>query len=281
MRWVILGGEGMLGRDLAIRLGPDATALSRADADLGDPAALAAAMQGADVVVNCAAYTDVDGAEDDPASAYAVNADGAERAALAAVTAGARFVQISTDYVFDGSGRDPYPEDAPLAPLGVYGHSKADGERRVRQAHPNALVVRTAWLYGAHGPCFPRTMLDLARDRPTVTVIDDQIGQPSWTVDVADAITRLVFTGAPAGVYHATAGGQASWFDFARAVFEEAGLDPARIEPTDSSAFPRRAPRPGYSVLGHEGWRRVGLTPPRDWRTALGAAAVDGVLGVG
>jgi dTDP-4-dehydrorhamnose reductase len=278
MRWVILGGDGMLGRDLALRLGTDATPLSRAEADLTDPGSVAAAVRDADVVVNCAAFTDVDGSEDDQTTAFAVNATGAETAARAAAAAGARFVQVSTDYVFDGTGRTPYAEDAPLSPLGVYGASKAEGEQRVRAAHPGALIVRTAWLYGAHGQCFPRTILRLATDRPTLQVVDDQIGQPTWTVDVAEAIGRLIAVAAPAGTYHATGGGQATWFEFARAVFQEAGLDPARIEPTDSAAFARKAPRPGYSVLGHDGWRRAGSTPPRDWRTALAAAAAEGVL---
>jgi dTDP-4-dehydrorhamnose reductase len=278
MRWVILGGDGMLGRDLALRLGTDATPLSRAEADLTDPGSVAAAVRDADVVVNCAAFTDVDGSEDDQTTAFAVNATGAETAARAAAAAGARFVQVSTDYVFDGTGRTPYAEDAPLSPLGVYGASKAEGEQRVRAAHPGALIVRTAWLYGAHGQCFPRTILRLATDRPTLQVVDDQIGQPTWTVDVAEAIGRLIAVAAPAGTYHATGGGQATWFEFARAVFQEAGLDPARIEPTDSGAFARKAPRPGYSVLSHDGWRRAGSTPPRDWRTALAAAAAEGVL---
>jgi dTDP-4-dehydrorhamnose reductase len=278
MRWVILGGDGMLGRDLALRLGTDATPLSRAEADLTDPGSVVAAVRDADVVVNCAAFTDVDGSEDDQATAFAVNATGAETAARAAAAAGARFVQVSTDYVFDGTGRTPYAEDAPLSPLGVYGASKAEGEQRVRAAHPGALIVRTAWLYGAHGQCFPRTILRLATDRPTLQVVDDQIGQPTWTVDVAEAIGRLIAVAAPAGTYHATGGGQATWFEFARAVFQEAGLDPARIEPTDSAAFARKAPRPGYSVLSHDGWRRAGSTPPRDWRTALAAAAAEGVL---
>jgi dTDP-4-dehydrorhamnose reductase len=278
MRWVILGGDGMLGRDLALRLGTDATPLSRAEADLTDPGSVVAAVRDADVVVNCAAFTDVDGSEDDQTTAFAVNATGAETAARAAAAAGARFVQVSTDYVFDGTGRTPYAEDAPLSPLGVYGASKAEGEQRVRAAHPGALIVRTAWLYGAHGQCFPRTILRLATDRPTLQVVDDQIGQPTWTVDVAEAIGRLIAVAAPAGTYHATGGGQATWFEFARAVFQEAGLDPARIEPTDSGAFARKAPRPGYSVLSHDGWRRAGSTPPRDWRTALAAAAAEGVL---
>ncbi len=279
-RVLILGAGGMLGQDLVRALdGREVTALTRADLDITDAAAVADAASGHSVVVNAAAYTRVDDAETHEDEASAINALGAENAAAAAAAAGARVVQVSTDYVFGGDATEPYAEDAPLAPTGAYGRTKADGERRVLAAHPDgAYIVRTAWLYGAHGPNFARTMLTLAASRDTVSVVTDQVGQPTWTRDLADAIVGLIDADAPAGIYHGTNSGRASWFDFARAVFEEAGLDPARVLPTDSAAFVRPAPRPAFSVLAHGGWARAGLEAPRDWRAALGAAAADGVL---
>lgn len=278
-RVLILGAGGMLGHDLVQALdGRDVTALTRAELDITDPAAVRDAVAGHGVVVNAAAYTRVDDAETHEADAAAVNATGAGTAAAAAAAVGARFVQLSTDYVFDGAATEPYPEDAPLDPTGAYGRTKADGERLVRAAHPDALIVRTAWLYGQHGPNFARTMLNLAASRDTVSVVTDQVGQPTWTRDLSRSIVSLIDAGAPAGIYHATNAGEASWFAFAQAIFAEAGLDPARVLPTDSASFVRPAPRPAYSVLGHDGWARVGLDAPRPWREALADAVADGAL---
>ncbi|MCS0499489.1 dTDP-4-dehydrorhamnose reductase [Protaetiibacter mangrovi] len=278
-RYLIAGAHGMLGHDLQEALaGRDVRALGRAELDITDADAVSRAVAGADVVINAAAYTAVDAAESDEESAYAINATGAGLLASAAAEADARFVQVSTDYVFHGDASSPYPEDAPLDPLGAYGRTKAAGERLVRSAHPGAHIVRTAWLYGRHGASFPRTMLRLAAERETVSVVTDQLGQPTWTGDLAAAIVSLLDADAPAGTYHGTNGGEASWFGFARAVFEIAGLDPERVQPTDSASFVRPAPRPGYSVLGHDAWTRVGLTPPRAWRDALAAAWESGAL---
>jgi dTDP-4-dehydrorhamnose reductase len=268
----------MLGTDLLDALsGRDVTALTRADLDITDSASVHRAVRGHDVVINAAAYTDVDAAESDEAAAYAVNATGAGNLADAAATAGARFVQISTDYVFDGTATAPYAEATPRAPLGAYGRTKAAGEELVLR-HPNVYLVRTAWLYGEHGPNFARTMLRLARERDTVSVVTDQVGQPTWSRDLAAAIVELLDAEAPAGIYHGTNSGQASWFDFARAIFEESGLDPERVQPTDSSSFVRPAPRPAYSVLGHAAWGAAGLAEPRPWREALHAAITEGAL---
>lgn len=279
-RYLIAGAGGMLGHDLAAALsGREVRALGRAELDITDPASVARAVGDVDVVVNAAAYTAVDAAEEHEDDAYAINATGAGLLAHAAADAGARFVQVSTDYVFRGDATSPYPEDAPLDPLGAYGRTKAAGERLVREAHPGAHIVRTAWLYGEHGASFPRTMLRLAAERDTVSVVTDQVGQPTWTNDLAAAIVALVDADAPAGVYHGTNAGEASWFDFARATFELAGLDPERVQPTDAASFVRPAPRPSYSVLGHAAWDRVGVTEPRPWRDALAAAFAAGALG--
>ncbi len=282
-RYLIAGANGMLGRDLQRALaGRDVLALGRDGLDVTDAAAVDAVVADAapDVVINASAYTAVDAAETDEDAAYLLNATGAENLARAAAAAGARMVQVSTDYVFHGDAASPYAEDAPLDPLGAYGRTKAAGERLVRAAHPGAHIVRTAWLYGKHGGNFAHTMLKLAAQRDTVSVVTDQVGQPTWTGDLAAAIVALLDADAPAGVYHGTNSGSASWFDFARAVFETAGLDPERVLPTDAASFVRPAPRPSYSVLGHDAWAAAGLDAPRDWRAALEAAAEDGALEV-
>jgi dTDP-4-dehydrorhamnose reductase len=274
-RWLVTGAGGMLGRDLvAVLAGREVSALNRAQLDICDPSAVAAAVPGHDVVVNAAAWTDVDAAEAHEAAATRVNGRGAEVLAQACVEAGARMVQISTDYVFDGTAREPYAEDAPVRPRSAYGRSKAVGEAAVRSLLPDAAyVVRTSWLYGAGGPNFVRTMASLESSRETIDVVDDQVGAPTWSMEVARAVQVLVDSDAAAGVYHATASGQTTWFGLARAVFEELGADPRRVRPTTTDKFPRPAPRPAYSVLGHQAWARAGLAPLGDWRTTLAVAA--------
>lgn len=279
-RILIAGAGGMLGRDLQTALaGRAVTAASRAELDITDAAAASDAVAGHDVVVNCAAYTAVDAAESDEEAAHLINATGAENLARASARHGARLIQVSTDYVFAGNATSPYPEDAPLAPVSAYGRTKADGERLARAAHPDGtIIVRTAWLYGQHGPNFAATMLKLAADRETLTVVDDQRGQPTWTADLAAQLVALIDSPVTHGVFHGTAAGETSWFGFARAIFENAGLDPERVQPTDSSSFVRPAPRPAYSVLGHDAWAAAGLATPRNWRTALDAAFAAGAV---
>jgi dTDP-4-dehydrorhamnose reductase len=280
MRYLITGSSGMLGRDLQIALaGRDVTAMSRAELDVSDSTAVARALEGVDVVINLAAYTKVDDAEAHEAEAALVNAVGAGNVAHAAAEAGAMLVHLSTDYVFDGRAEAPYDEDAPTKPATAYGRTKADGERRVLSAYADGtLLVRTAWLYGEHGPNFVKTILALGTQRPEVSVVDDQIGQPTWTLDLAKQIVLLADSDAPAGIYHATASGQASWFEFAQEIFALGGLDPEAVKPIESSAFVRPAPRPAYSVLGHDAWLEAGLPPMRDWRIALREAFATGAL---
>lgn len=270
----------MLGRDLQQTLaGREVTALGRADLDITDEAAVESAVAGHDVVINAAAYTKVDDAESHETEAYAVNAVGARNLASATVRTGARLVHVSTDYVFEGEAATPYAEDTLADPKNAYGRTKAAGEAFVRSTAPySSYIVRTAWIYGAHGPNFPKTMLRLASSHDTVSVVTDQVGQPTWTADLARQIVAMLDANAPAGIYHGTNAGQASWFDFTKAIFSEAGLDPKRVLPTDSSAFVRPAARPSYSVLGHDAWSRAGMAPMRDWRQALHAAADTGVL---
>src|SRR4051812_15291866 len=271
MRVLVTGAGGMLGRDMVSALsGVEVTGVTRGDLDVTDATAVAAAVPGHDVVVNAAAWTDVDGAEEHEGDATRVNGLGPQLVAAACAASGARLVHVSTDYVFDGGASSPYPEDAPLAPRSAYGRSKAAGERAVRALLPDAsYIVRTAWLYGEHGSSFVRTMAALEASRDTVEVVADQVGQPTWTRDVAAAIGCLIASAAPPGTYHATSSGETTWHGLAQAVFEELGADPARVRPTTTDRFPRPAPRPAYSVLGHEAWSRAGLAPLGDWRAML------------
>ncbi|MCU1528009.1 MAG: NAD(P)-dependent oxidoreductase [Frondihabitans sp.] len=280
MKYLVTGARGMLGTDLVEALfGRDVTVLSRAELDISDRQAVADAVEGHDVVFNAAAYTQVDAAESHEEEARAINAQAVGSLAEATARQGAKFVQVSTDYVFDGTSAEPYDEGLARAPLNAYGRTKAEGEELARRANPDGtFIVRTAWTYGRHGANFPRTMLRLAETHDTVSVVTDQVGQPTWTTDLAERLVALVDADAPAGIYHGTNSGRATWFEFARAVFSEAGLDPERVQPTDSTAFVRPAPRPAFSVLGHDGWAKAGLPPMRPWRDALSAAWAQGVF---
>ncbi len=279
MKWLVTGANGMLGTDLVDLLraeGHEVTAAARGSLDVTDAEAVDRAVAGHDVVVNCAAWTAVDAAEEHEDEALAVNADGARLLARAAAAHGARLVQVSTDYVFDGTSSTPYDEDAPTAPASAYGRTKAAGEAAVREELPGGhLVVRTAWLYGAHGGCFPKTIARVAREKGQVSVVDDQVGQPTWTADVAAVIVALIGADAPAGTYHATSGGRCSWFDFAQRVVVAAGLESSAVLPTTSDAYVRPAPRPSYSVLGHDALEKVGVEPIGDWESRWAEAATS------
>jgi len=283
-RWMVTGAAGMLGRDLIALLserGEECHALVRADLDITDAAATADAVAAVkpDVVVNCAAWTAVDAAEEHEAQARAINAGGAAGRAAAGAATGALLVHPSTDYVFDGEASAPYAEDAPAAPAGAYGRTKLAGELAVRSALPDgSYIVRTAWLYGAHGRNFAKTMLRLAASGTAPGVVADQHGQPTWTADVAEQICALVTAGAPAGVYHATSSGQTTWYGFATEIFalyheQNQTEDPERERltprPLSTAEYPTPARRPAYSVLGHQAWRAAGIEPIGDWQDAL------------
>jgi len=278
--WLITGAGGMLGRDLVALLrasGAPVTAVTRAELDITDGPAVTAllARTRPDVVVNCAAFTAVDDAEAQEDRALAVNGTGVANLATACAAAGARLMQPSTDYVFAGNvdpttGSAPYAENAEPAPRTAYGRTKLAGEQAVARILPGAgYVLRTAWLYGAHGPNFVATMIRLEAERDTVAVVDDQRGQPTWTADVARQIVLLAGSDAKPGIYHATATGETTWFGLARAVFDLLGADPDRVTPTSSSELARPAPRPAYSVLGHAAWDQAGLPPLPPWRDSL------------
>ncbi|MFF8290243.1 dTDP-4-dehydrorhamnose reductase [Streptomyces sp. NPDC016309] len=273
MTWVVTGAGGMLARDVLACLGDGATGLTRRDLDVTDRDAVLAALRGLrpSVVVNCAAWTAVDDAETREADALAVNGTAVRHLAEACAAVGSALVHVSTDYVFDGRARVPYAESAVPGPRTAYGRTKLAGERAVLEVLPErGYVVRTAWLYGAGGGGFVRAMIRAEAHRDGVDVVDDQRGQPTWSADVAHRLVRLV--GAPPGIYHATNGGDGTWYDLARETFRLLGADPARVRPVTSAAHPRPAPRPAYSVLGHDRWREAGLPAPRPWRDALAEA---------
>jgi len=278
-RWLVLGSGGMLGRDVVTALamnGADVVGLTRQELDITDGAAGRAAIRALrpEGVVNCAAWSAVDAAESHEDEAFSVNGKGAAHLAAACANGhGAgeiRLVHVSTDYVFAGDARRPYAEHDAAAPRSAYGRSKLAGEQAVLRLLPRTgYVVRTAWLYGAHRPNFVRTMIRLERERPTVDVVDDKRGQPTWTADAARQIVALVRSRAAAGIYHATSSGEATCFELAREVFRLLGADPARVQPTSSSASAHPAPRPRYSVLGHDAWDAAGIERIGDWRLAL------------
>lgn len=256
MRVLITGAAGMLGRDVADAAAAahhDVVALGRAELDITDRAAALATVAAAspDCVVNCAAFTDVDGAEEMSEQADAVNATGAGHVAAAAHAAGAWTIHVSSDYVFDGEKRSPYVESDPVGPRSAYGRSKLGGERAVAQEAPEMhTTVRSSWLFGPHGRSFPATILKLASERPELTVVDDQVGCPTFTGHLAAALIELAER-RPPGVVHVAAAGQCSWFEFARAIVARAG-HACEVVPGTTAALGRPAPRPAYSVLGTE-----------------------------
>ena len=268
MRWLIAGAKGMLGQDLVervVRDGHDVVAVDRDEIDITDPHSVAQVVKDIDVLVSVAAFTAVDKAEEEEAAAFTVNATGPEILARRCAEIGARIVHISTDYVFGGDATSPYQENELMEPKGAYGRTKAAGEWAVRVNTNNYLIVRTAWLYGAHGNSFPATMKRLVEANGTISVVTDEVGQPTWTVDLADLIVRLIDAEAPSGIYHGTSSGSTNWNGFAKAIMESIGKDPEVVKETTAAAFNRPAPRPHYSVLGHLALERIGVEPIGNW----------------
>ena len=286
---LITGARGQLGSDLVARAtsaglpvtGFGSTELDVTDADAVDRALAGFAhdakgddVSGTAVVINASAYTAVDAAETDVDAAYAVNESGPANLARSAARYGVGFIHVSTDYVFPGDGTRPYEVDDPTGPNSVYGASKLAGERAVLATYPEAHVVRTAWVWGATGGNFVKTMAILEASKPTITVVDDQRGTPTYAADLAAGLLELATHPAPGpgGVLHLTNSGETTWFGFARAIFAELGADPERVKPTTTDKFPRPAPRPAYSVMSPAAWVAAGLTPLRSWQDALSAA---------
>ena len=262
MRMLITGAGGMLGQDLvaaASSAGMDPVGFAHSDLDILDQQAVAAAVSEAspDVVVNCAAWTDVDGAEAEFAAALAVNGTAAGTLADAAAGAGAWVIHISSDYVFDGHKREPYLESDPTGPLSAYGRSKLEGETAVAACAPDShTIVRSSWLFGPGGPCFPKTILRLAAERDELNVVDDQVGCPTFTGHLAVGLVELAGR-RPRGVVHLAGAGSCSWHRFAEEIVSLSGLE-CQVKPVPTTEMPRPAPRPAYSVLGTE---RAAETP--------------------
>jgi dTDP-4-dehydrorhamnose reductase len=280
-RIVIAGAGGQVGGFLAVeaaRQGRDVLALTSSEWDITDPQTAGQVVQPGDVVINCAAYTNVDAAEGHEERAYAVNAAGPAHIAQACARVGARLIHISTDYVFSGdfggSAPHPYELGDETAPLSVYGRSKLSGEQAVLEALPQAVVVRTAWVYTGGGKDFVAVMRRLAAGDGTVEVVDDQTGSPTYVADLVAALFEVADgrVHAPDGIVHAANGGEVTRFVQARAVFEGVGADPDRVVPVSSAHNPRPAPRPPYSALSSRQSERAGLSPLRPWRDALAAA---------
>ncbi len=269
MRVLITGAAGMLAQDLssaARSAGADVAALSRAELDITDRAAVERAMSAAepDVVVNCAAYTNVDGAEEQAELALAVNGEGAGHVAMAAAALGAWAIHVSSDYVFDGSKREPYLESDRTGPLSAYGRSKLAGEEAVARAAPKRhTIVRSSWLFGSGGPCFPATIMRLARERDELSVVDDQVGCPTFTGHLGQALIEIASSPRP-GILHVAAEGMCSWYTLAREVVSAAALS-CEVRPCSTEQMPRAATRPAYSVLRSE----LGAPALPDWRRGL------------
>lgn len=269
---VVTGAGGQLGQEL-IRLNvPDVQIIGfdRATLDITDADQCMRTMlrERPDAVIHAAAYTAVDRAESDPDGARLVNVEGTGNAARAAEAVGARFCYVSTDYVFDGQGTSPYEETDATGPRTRYGQTKLEGEQIAMASCSRAYIVRTAWVYGRYGNNFVRTMLQLAKQRNELTIVNDQKGSPTYTLDLAHFLVELVKTDRYAR-YHATNGGQCTWYEFAKAIFEEAGIGDVNVLPCTTEQYPRPAPRPAYSVLGNEALIRAGFQPLRHWRDAL------------
>ncbi len=271
MRVTLFGASGLLGHDLVTELssGQDQlTALSIEDVDLRDHARVRDVIRESrpQWILLLAAYTDVDGCESNRDLAFAVNCDGAVNVAEAAREAGSRLLFVSTDYVFDGSKRSPYQTSDPRNPASVYGESKARAEKRLIEVLPEVCIARTSWLFGHGGKCFPETILKLASSRPEISVVNDQRGSPTFTVDLASALVQLCHASAR-GIVHVTNSGNCTWYEFAKEIVRLSGL-PAAFKPVTTAEFPRPARRPAYSVLSPDSLHAYNIHMP-DWKDAL------------
>ncbi|MEM1111966.1 MAG: dTDP-4-dehydrorhamnose reductase [Pseudomonadota bacterium] len=281
---LVTGAGGQLGREL-LACAPSnwqVVALTRDQLDISDAAAVSHSVSShaPELVINAAAYTAVDRAEEEPELALRINADGPRYLAQSCREAGCRFIHISTDFVFDGSGHSPYTPDAPTAPLGRYGASKLAGEQAVQAALHDAVIVRTAWVYSRFGANFVKTMLRLMGERDSLGVVNDQIGSPTWAAGLARALWQAAKPTTGAGIYHWSDEGRCSWFDFAVAIQEEGavlGLVPGAcvIQPLSTQEYPTPASRPAYSVLSSERSQRDWQQPGAHWRSQLRAMLKD------
>lgn len=271
MKIMIIGSEGMLGHDLVDVLSAEhevsTTTIDTLDITDIDKTIKTVKKHNPDVLVHAAAFTDVDGSESNPDLAYKVNATGTRNVAVACLEADCAMVYICTDYVFDGTNTTPYYEYDQTKPLGVYGKTKHAGEVYIRDILNKFYIVRTAWLYGYNGPNFVTTMLNLAKTTESISVVNDQIGSPTYTVDLAEAIACIIKRPSY-GIYHVTNSDNCSWFDFAEEIFKQANVA-VDLKPVTTEEFPRPAPRPKYSVLENYNWKMEGYPKIRSYKEAL------------
>ena len=275
MKWAITGGSGQLSRslvDLLDKEGVPYIAWSHKDLDVADDSSISVIKETSpDLLINCAAWTNVDAAEDFPEKATRVNQVGPRNMARAAKELKIPLIHISTDYVFSGQSRQPWSTDSKTEPMSTYGLSKLLGEKEIsRNLDGNFYILRTAWLYGPYGRNFSKTILKKAlTSKDSINVVNDQIGQPTTTKSLAEQIFKVAQQNIPSGTYHATNTGQASWWDFAREIFELAGEDVERVRSSTSEDFPSNVKRPKYSVLDQSAWSKVGMETMPEWRRAL------------
>lgn len=279
-QWLVTGAGGMLGRDLVdvlVAQGICVTAATKSDLDITDLVATRRAVSDHDMVVNAAAWTKVDDAETYESAALRVNGTGTANLATACAESDVPLIHMSTDYVLPGDADTPYSENTQPDPINAYGRSKLAGESEVLRISPKAgYVVRTSWMYGRHGSCFVKTILRLSTDHEYIDVVNDQRGQPTWSYTLAQQLSKLgeaiLQSAVPPGIYHCASSGDTTWYEFARHIFAEAGLDPRRIRPTSSARYRRPARRPAYSVLGHDRWEAAGLPLMPSWQDMLTTA---------
>jgi dTDP-4-dehydrorhamnose reductase len=272
MKVVVTGAQGQLGTDLVDLLtdrGYEVYGYGREELDITnfDQVHHVINKITPDVVIHAAAYTKVDLAESEPDQAFLINAYGSRNVAVASEAVGAKLVYVSTDYVFDGTANTPYNEFSSTNPMSVYGKSKLAGEQFVRDLHSKFFIVRTSWVYGKNGNNFVKTMLKLAQERDELKVVNDQVGCPTYIVDLAHCILELIQS-EKYGIYHVSNSGHCSWYEFAKAIFEEAGIE-VKVNPCTTKDFPRLAPRPAYSVLEHMALRLNGFKEMPNWRDSL------------
>lgn len=271
MKILITGSNGMLGHDLVDILEKNHELIPATSKilDITDENQVMEFIcdKKPDIVINSAAYTDVDGCEENQELAYSVNGKGVENLALACKKTGSCLVHISTDYVFDGTAREPICEDGEIGPISVYGKSKLMGEKAIQEILDRYFIIRTAWLYGINGKNFPKTMLELAENHSEITVVYDEVGSPTYTPDLAFGISQLIESDYY-GIYHLTNSGSCSWCEFARYIFEVADCD-VKVIPVTASEFARPAPRPSYSVLNNKNWIEKGFEPLRSYKDAI------------
>ena len=275
MTWLILGGSGQLGIALSEELGRRGIVFEgwgRQELDITKEPIVrdVIAALSPSVIINCAAWTDVDGAESHEEMAFLVNSKGAENVAMAAKTCGAKFIHISTDYVFSGRAEESWKEGDLKQPVSVYGRSKASGEDRAIEIYSEGTyIIRTAWLYSPWGKNFAKTMSKKALKNELVKVVNDQFGQPTSAIELARGLVELILISAKPGIYHATNSGEASWFDFAQEIYRLTGKSDSLVESVGSETYTRPAQRPTNSVLSNQSWNEAGLTPMSNWKSAL------------